>query len=69
MTKVVKMSVNLPASTVKVLKELAGRRGVTMTDVLRQAISTEKFIDDVHEGEGKVLVEDNKGRIRQLVFR
>lgn len=67
--KVIKMSVNLPAEAVKVLKGLAKKRRLTMTDVLRQAIGTEKFIDDVNEDEGKILVEDKSGRVRQLVFR
>jgi hypothetical protein len=67
--KVIKMSVNLPADAVKVLKALAKKRRLTMTDVLRQAIGTEKFIDDVNEDEGKILVEDKRGRVRQLVFR
>jgi predicted DNA-binding protein len=67
--KVIKMSVNLPTEAVKVLKALAKKRRLTMTDVLRQAIGTEKFIDDVNEDEGKILVEDKRGRVRQLVFR
>lgn len=67
--KVIKMSVNLPADAVKVLKVLAKKRRLTMTDVLRQAIGTEKFIDDVNDDEGKILVEDKRGRVRQLVFR
>lgn len=66
---VIKMSVNLPVDAVKVLKSLSKKRNVTMTDVLRQAIGTEKFIDEVNEAKGKVLVEDKRGRIRQLVFR
>ena len=67
--KVIKMSVNLSADVVEVLKALAKKRNTTMTEVLRQAIGTEKFIDEVNENKGKILVEDKKGRIRQLVFR
>lgn len=67
--KVIKMSVNLSADVVKALKELAEKRGTTMTEVLRQAIGTEKFIEEVNQDEGKILVEDKKGRVRQLVFR
>lgn len=67
--KFIKMSVNLPADVVKVLKELAEKRDTTMTEVLRQAIGTEKFIDAVNKEKGKILIEDKKGRLRQLVFR
>ena len=67
--KFIKMSVNLPADAVKVLRGLAEKRRTTMTEVLRQAIGTEKFIDEVNKAKGKILVEDKQGRIRQLVFR
>src|SRR5438045_3422254 len=46
--KVIKMSVNLSADVVEALKELAEKRNTTMTEVLRQAIGTEKFIDEVN---------------------
>lgn len=66
---VIKMSVNFSAQVVDVLKHLAIKRNTTMTEVLRQAIGTEKFLDEVSENQGTVLVEDRKGRVRQLVFR
>lgn len=69
MSYVVKMSVNLPAETVQTLKDLAEKRNTTMTEVLRQAIGTEKYLEQVSEEKGKVLVEDKSGRLRQLVFR
>jgi predicted transcriptional regulator len=67
--KFIKMSVNLPADAVTVLRRLAEKRSTTMTEVLRQAIGTEKFIDEVNKKKGKILVEDKQGRLRQLVFR
>jgi hypothetical protein len=67
--KFIKMSVNLPTAAVKVLRALAANRRTTMTEVLRQAIGTEKFIDEVSNDKGKILIEDKQGRIRQLVFR
>lgn len=69
MSDVIKMSVNLPTETVQTLRDLAEKRNTTMTEVLRQAIGTEKYIDQVSEDKGKVLVEDSEGRVRQLVFR
>lgn len=68
-SKVIKLSVNLPAAAVAVLKQLAEKRDTTMTEVLRQGIGTETFFQTVNERGGKILVEDKKGRIRQLVFR
>lgn len=66
--KIIKMSVNLPISVVKELRELSEKRNTTMTEVLRRAIGTEKFIQDVMDEGGKILVEDKDGDIRQLVF-
>lgn len=66
--KIIKMSVNFPISVVKELRELSEKRNTTMTEVLRRAIGTEKFIQDVMDEGGKILVEDKDGDIRQLVF-
>lgn len=67
---IVKISVNLTEDAVEALKDLAAKRGTTVTDVLRRAISTEKYLDHVQREEGsKVLVEDKKGKIRELVFQ
>lgn len=49
------------------LRQLADRRGVSMTEVLRRAIGTEKFIDDALENGELILIEDTRGRLRQLV--
>ncbi len=66
---IVKTSVNLSTSVLRALRRLATRRGVTMTEALRQAIGTEVFLDDTQQAGGKVLVEDKRGRVRQLIFR
>jgi predicted transcriptional regulator len=68
-TKIIKMSVNLPDNIVQVLKELAAKRNTTMTEVLRHAIGTEKFIEEVQEAGGQVLVEDKQGKIQLVIFR
>lgn len=46
-----------------------GKSCSTLYESRRQAIGTEKFIDEVNQEKGKILVEDKKGRILQLVFR
>ena len=65
----VRVSVNLPQAVVDVLKELAEKDGVTMTEVLRKSILTEKFLDDEATRGNKILIEDKNKRFRQLVFR
>lgn len=66
---VIKMIVNLSPEVIGALRHLAKRRNTTMTEVLRQAIGTEKFLDEVSDDQGRVLVEDKRGRVRQLVPR
>ena len=65
---VVKLSVNLPQEIVDVLRGLATRRNTTMTEVIRRGIGTEKYLQDAVDKGGKVLVEDRRGRLRQIVL-
>jgi hypothetical protein len=65
----VKVAVNLGQEVVEACRQLATKRNTSMTEVLRQAIGTEFFIDAVNEDQGTVLVEDKRGRVRQLVPR
>jgi hypothetical protein len=69
MSDIVKISANLPADAVEALKKLAAKRGISMTEVLRTAIGTEAYLDKARtEDRQKVLLEDEKGKIRELVF-
>lgn len=65
----VKVTVNLTGDDVTALKELAGRKGTTVTSVLRQAIALQKFVDDAEKQGGKVLVEDRDKSVSRIVFR
>lgn len=67
--KSVKVSLNLPADVVSIVKELANVRSTTMTEVFRHAIGNEKFFHDAVKDGGKVLVEDRRGKLKQVVFR
>jgi predicted transcriptional regulator len=67
--KSVKVSLNLSADVVNIVKELAEERSTTMTEVFRRAIGNEKFFDDAVKDGGKVLVEDRRGKLKQVVFR
>jgi hypothetical protein len=65
---VVKLSVNLPPGDVTVIRELAKRRSTTMTEVIRKGIGMQKYLQDVVDKGGKILVEDRRGRLRQIVL-
>jgi predicted transcriptional regulator len=67
--KIYKTSVNLPQEAVDALKELAERKGISQSEVLRQAISTEKFFQDTQQQGGKILTQLPDGSIRQILKR
>jgi predicted transcriptional regulator len=64
-----KVTVNLSDETIKDLKEVADKRGISLTEVIRRAIATEKFVQDEREEGGKILVEKPGGRVREVEFR
>ena len=68
-TKNFRVSVNLPDNIVKSLKELAERDGITMTEVLRKAIVTEKLLRDEVDQGNKILIEGKDEKLRQLIIR
>lgn len=63
----VKISANLPASVVNTLRQVAKLRGTTMTEVLRHAISLEKFLIDTQDEGGKLLIEKKDKSIVQVL--
>lgn len=65
----VKVTVKLSPAVAETLKNLASDRGVTMTEVLRQAISLENYMQEVKQADGKILVQDKRGNLREIVLR
>jgi predicted transcriptional regulator len=65
----VKISANLSTAVVEALKDIAAKRGVSMTEALRQAISHEKYFQDAIDQDQRILLEDPKsGRLREVVL-
>ena len=65
----VKLSANLSRAVVDALKEIAEKRGISMTEALRQAISHEKYFQDAVDQDLKILLEEPKsGRLREVVL-
>lgn len=50
-----RLSVNINAETKRALEELAAREGVTVTEVVRRAISVYKFVEDELAERGQTL--------------
>jgi len=66
--RMVKVSVNLPAGTVQLLREMAEDQGTTMTQVIRTAIRTERLLRSTVRSGGRILIEEPDGKMRQMVF-
>ena len=64
----VKISANLSNTIVNALKEIAEKRGISMTEALRQAISHERYFVAAAEKNEKILLEDRNGKIREVVM-
>ena len=64
----VKASFNFPREELEIAKELASRRRIPVTQVLRQAIASELFLQRLADEDSKVLVQDEDGNVQQVVF-
>lgn len=70
MEKAVKVSVNLSPDVVQALREVSSTAGVTITEAIRRAIGTEKFLMEEMRKGNRILIEDKKGgKMRQIVLR
>jgi len=67
--QLVKLTVNLGMEVYTTLKDLAHKRGTTMTECVRQAISTEQWVQETQEKGEKILVRDRQGQFFEIVFR
>lgn len=53
---VVKLNININDETEAALRELASRRGITVTETVRRAVSVYKFVEDELDAGGKLQV-------------
>jgi hypothetical protein len=66
----VKVTVNMTQEDVDDLRQLAESQGITLTEALRRALRTEKFIREVVDKDANILVEDKESKtVKQVVFR
>ena len=68
-SKSVKISANLPRAELELLRNLAERLGINMTDVLRNAILLEDFIQKAREDGSKVIIKRKDGAMQELLTR
>lgn len=65
----VKISANFPKDDLELLRSLAERLGINMTDVLRNAIKLEEFVQDAKDQGAKVLIKRKDGALQELMVR
>lgn len=62
-----RVTVNLPDEQVEFLKKIAEREHITVTDVLRRAINSEKFFVSQKEKGKKILVEGEGQNLMEII--
>jgi len=65
----VRISANLPKSDFLLLKELAERLGISMTDVIRRGIRTEKWFEEQSAEENTILLKDKDGNVSKVLVK
>lgn len=63
-----KVIVNLPEDAIELIKKLAKERNVTSTEVLKQALRKENFFNNVKESDGRILIEEKSGKVKEVFF-
>jgi hypothetical protein len=63
----VRLTADLPLIEVSLLKDLASKQGVTLTEALRRAIATEGLLQQRRDAGSKVLLEKN-GALTEVIF-
>jgi predicted DNA-binding protein len=70
-TKTVKTSINLPQEAIEAVRDIAKRTGSSMGDVIRQAIATEKYLQETTARGGKILIKEKEddSTLKELLIR
>lgn len=66
--KLTRLSVNMNQDTHDALMEISGKRHISMTEVIRRAVLVLKYVEDVHARGDKLLIEEQDGRITELIL-
>lgn len=59
----------LSQQTVDLLKRVAEDEGITMSEIIRRAIRTEKFILDTQAAGDRFLIQNRAGQVREVLLR
>jgi 16S rRNA U516 pseudouridylate synthase RsuA-like enzyme len=62
-----KLSVNLTDEAARVVRRMATKKGVSTSEIIRQSIALEKFVSEVVESGGTLLVSKDGGKTLERV--
>ena len=62
-----RLNINVNRLTQEALRELSDRRGVTTTEVIRQAVGTLKYLDDAATRGARIQFVEPDGRVAELI--
>ena len=65
----VRLSVNLAPEVADDLRAMAAAAQTSVTDIVRRAIGTEKFMQEARKRNAKILVEETDKTVKQIVLR
>jgi hypothetical protein len=63
-----KSTISLPENTVAVLRELAIARNASFAEVVRRAITVEKYLNDARRDGCRILVEHPDKLIKEIII-
>jgi hypothetical protein len=63
-----RLSVNLSSEAAEAIREIAGQRNITVTEAIRRAISTQKYVEDAVRRGARILVEEPNNKVREVSF-
>lgn len=63
----VRLSVNLTPQVADELKKYAGRKGISVTEAVRRAVTVLTFVDDAQNRGATLNVEEN-GSLKEVLF-
>ncbi len=63
-----KLTLRLPSDARIALEWIANKKNITLGEVIRQAISREKFFTEELERGSSIIIEEKGGRLKQLIF-
>lgn len=66
-TKKVRLNADLAPDVAQALEDLASTQGISLSEAVRRAISTESFLQRKRSAGSKVLLEED-GKLKELVF-